>query len=234
MPGAARWWPIARCCAAVASCPVLRGGGFLPGAARRCRGGFLPGAARRWLLARCGAAVASCPVLRGRRWLLARCGEAVASCHLSSNVLRADRECWRLLKLRKYRARCGESRTNVGKCSELALIAEELRRKSRLLQWGNVEERMRDGWERKVRSSSFFYQNMASRAREKNLFFPLRPSSPAAGTSPLLTSKVLLFILRPLGSIDPGGRALGPRVRPRRHATQRTRSGIFKLSVTSP
>ena len=26
---------------------------------------------------------------------------------------------------------------------------------------------MRDGWERKVRSSSFFYQNMASRARKK-------------------------------------------------------------------
>ena len=46
---------------------------------------------------------------------------------------------------------------------------------------------------------------MVSRARldlKKNeqvpLFFPLRPSDPAAGTSPLLTPKVLLFILRPL------------------------------------
>ena len=53
--------------AAVASCPMRRGGGFLPDAARR------------WLLARCGAAVASCPKRRGggflpdaaRRWLLA-------------------------------------------------------------------------------------------------------------------------------------------------------------------
>ena len=41
------------------------------------------------------------------------------------------------------------------------------------------------------------------------LFFPLRPSGPAAGTSPSLTSKVL-FILRPLGpaGLYPGGRAL--------------------------
>ena len=64
---------------------------------------------------------------------------------------------------------------------------------------------MRDGWERKVRSSSFFYQNMVSSARKKEqipLFFPLRPSGPAAGTSPSLTSKVLLFILRQLGIIS--------------------------------
>ena len=68
----------ARCGAAVASCPVRRGGGFLPGAARR------------WLLARCCAAVASCPVRLGggfwpgaaRQWLLARCCAAVASCPL--------------------------------------------------------------------------------------------------------------------------------------------------------
>ena len=67
-------------CAEVASCPMWRGGGFLPDAARR------------WLPARFCAAVASCPVLRGggflpdaaRRWLLARCGAAVAS--LSSVV----------------------------------------------------------------------------------------------------------------------------------------------------
>ena len=58
----------ARCGAAVtvASCPMWRGGGFLPlrpGPMRRGRGGgFLPDAARRPLLARlgCGAAVASC------------------------------------------------------------------------------------------------------------------------------------------------------------------------------
>ena len=100
---------------------------------------------------------------------------------------------------------------------------------------------MRDGWERKVRSSSFFYQNMASRAREKRtypgpLFFPQRPSGPAAGTSPSLrltvTSKVLLFILRPLGIIS--WRPC-PRVRPRRHATQRARRRweIFKLSLSA-
>ena len=34
------------------------------------------------------------------------------------------------------------------------------------------------------------------------LFSPLRPSGPAAGTLPLLTSKVLLLILRPLGIIS--------------------------------
>ena len=61
-------------------------------------------------------------------------------------------------------------------------------------------------------------QNMASRAGKKEqipLFFPLRPSGPAAGTSPLLTSKVLLFILRQLGIISwRPSRALGSRVRP--------------------
>ena len=62
------------------------------------------------------------------------------------------------------------------------------------------------------------------------LFFPLRPSGPAAGTSPSLTSKVLLFILRPLGIIS--WRPC-PRVRPRRHATRRARrrSEIFKQSL---
>ena len=54
---------------------------------------------------------------------------------------------------------------------------------------------------------------------EKNeqipLFFPLRPSGPAAGTSPLLTSKVLLFILRQLGIIS--WRPC-PRVRPTEEA----------------
>ena len=35
LPNAARRWRLARCGAAVASCPVRRGGGFLPGAARR-------------------------------------------------------------------------------------------------------------------------------------------------------------------------------------------------------
>ena len=63
-------WPAAgrrRWGAAVASCPLRRGGGFLSDAARR------------WLLARCGAAVASC------RWL---------RCHLLSNVVRTDSEGW--------------------------------------------------------------------------------------------------------------------------------------------
>ena len=43
----------------------------------------------------------------------------------------------------------------------------------------------------------------------------------AAGRSPSPTSKVLLFIPRPLGIIS---RRPCPRVRPRRHATQRARS----------
>ena len=47
LPDAARRWLLARCCAAVASCPMRHGGGFLPDAARW------------WLLARCCAAVAS-------------------------------------------------------------------------------------------------------------------------------------------------------------------------------
>ena len=83
-------------------------------------------------------------------------------CHLSSNVLRTDSKGWGVSKFRKCRARCGESRANVDKCSELALIVEEV-----LLQRGNIEDRMREGRERKVRSSSFFYQNTASRARKK-------------------------------------------------------------------
>ena len=78
-----------RCCAAVASCTVLRGGGFLP-----C-------AARRWLLARCCAVVVSCPVQRGggflpdvaRRWLLAWCGAAMASCASARRWLLASARC---------------------------------------------------------------------------------------------------------------------------------------------
>ena len=76
LPDTVRRWLLARCGAAVASCPVRRGGGFLPAAARR------------WLLARCCAAMASCPLRRGggylpdaaRRWLLARCCAAVVIC----------------------------------------------------------------------------------------------------------------------------------------------------------
>ena len=49
---------------------------------------------------------------------------------------------------------------------------------------------MRDGWERKVRSSSFFYQNMASRASKKMNKSPRSsrcwPSGHAAGKRPLL------------------------------------------------
>ena len=76
--------------AGVASFPMWRGGGFLPDAARR------------WLLARCGAVVASC------RWLW---------CLLLSNVLRTESEGWGVSKFRKWRARCGESRT--GECREI-------------------------------------------------------------------------------------------------------------------
>ena len=132
---AARRWLLARCAAVAscpASCPMLRGGGFLPYAARR------------WLLARCCAAVASCPMLRGggflpdaaRRWLLARCCAAVAACPMRRSggfvVICHRMYCSRIAsvgrmsKFRKCRARCGESRTNVEKCSELAWIVEEV------------------------------------------------------------------------------------------------------------
>ena len=87
---------------------------------------------------------------------------------------------------------------------------------------------------RQVRSSSFFYRNMESRARETNeqipLFLPLRPGGPAARTSPSPTSKVSLFIPRPLGITS---RRPCLRVRPRRHATQRARSEIFKLPLAA-
>ena len=49
---------------------------------------------------------------------------------------------------------------------------------------------MRGGWERKVRSSSFFYQNMESRARKNMNKSPCSsrcwPSGHAAGKRPLL------------------------------------------------
>ena len=144
----ARRWRLARCCAAVASCPVLRGGAAVASCLVLRGGGFLPDAARRWLLARCCAAVASCPMQRGggflpdaarrwflarweRRWRLSRCSAAVASClwlwyHLLSNVLRTDSECWGVSKFQKCRARCAESRMNVQKCSDLAWIVEEV------------------------------------------------------------------------------------------------------------
>ena len=46
---------------------------------------------------------------------------ALSRSHLS-NALRTDSEGWRVSKFRKCRARCSESRTNVEKCRELALI----------------------------------------------------------------------------------------------------------------
>ena len=82
---------------------MLRGGGFLPG---RRGGGFLPDEERRWLLTRCGAAVAAL--------------SSVVEC------IGTDSEGWRVSKFRKCRERCGESRTNVDKCSEVALIVEEV------------------------------------------------------------------------------------------------------------
>ena len=67
------------------------------------------------------------------------------------------------------------------------LIVEEV-----LLQWGYVEERMRDGWERKARSSSFFYQNMASRARKKKSTNPL--VLPAAAWRPCSGDIAIAYI----------------------------------------
>ena len=97
----ARRWRPARCCAAVASCPMWLGGGFLPDAARL------------WRLARCSAAMASCPMRRAmascpmlrvggfladdvRRWRLARCCAAVASCPMrrGSGVLQNRARCY--------------------------------------------------------------------------------------------------------------------------------------------
>ena len=164
LPDAALLWLLAQCWAAVAACPML------------CGCGFLLDVARQWLLARCYTAVAACPMLHGSgflpyaalQWLLAQCCVAAASCdashqwlrcHLSSNVLSKDSKGWKVSKFWKCRAKCGELRTNVDKGSELASIVEEM-----LLQWGNVEGRMWDGRESKVRSSSFFYQNMVSTA----------------------------------------------------------------------
>ena len=151
------------------------------------------------LLARCCAAVAHCPI----------------RCHLSSNVLRTDSEGWRVSKFWKCQARCGESRTNVDKCSQFALIVEEV-----LLQGGNVEERMRDGRERKIRSSSFFYQKFARRASKKMNRSPCSSRSSRCGLAAMQrghrqaspTSKVLFFIQVPgLGrsGLYPGSRALG-------------------------
>ena len=95
---------------------------------------------------------------------------------------------------------------------------------------------------RKIEFRGFFYQNMASslRASEKmnispcsSSRVPLRPSGPAAGTSPLLTSKVLLSRSSYSSAAQIISRWPCPRVRPRRHATQRARSEIFKLSLLS-
>ena len=61
------------------------------------------------------------------------------------------------------------------------------------------------------------------------LFLPLLPGGHAAGTSPSLTSKVLLFIHQQLWIIS---QQPCPRVQPRRHATQLARSEIFKLSLS--
>ena len=85
LPDAARRWLLARCCAAVATCPMLL-----------CCG-FLPDAARGWLLARCCAAVASLSF--------------VVECIMS--LLRADSEGLGVSKFRKCRARCGESKINI-------------------------------------------------------------------------------------------------------------------------
>ena len=72
--------------AVAASCPMQRGGGFLPDAARR------------WLLARCGAAVASCPIRRGRPYagggFLPVASWSSVTVVAALNVLRTDSEGW--------------------------------------------------------------------------------------------------------------------------------------------
>ena len=76
--------------ALVASCLMLRGGGFWPDAAQR------------WLLVRCCAAVASCPMLRGtgfivicRRMYCARRArvEGVKVLEMSSKMWRIEDDC---------------------------------------------------------------------------------------------------------------------------------------------
>ena len=62
------------------------------------------------------------------------------------------------------------------------------------------------------------------------LILPLRPGGHAAGTSPSPTSQVLLFIQESSADRDYITAAV-PRVLPRRQATKRARSEIFKLSL---
>ena len=88
-----------------------------------------------------------------------------------------------------------------------------------------------------TRISSESWGEQSERKNEQiPLFFPLRRSGPAAGTSPpSLTSKVLLFILPtesaardyilPVAAVPSGA------AQARRHATRRVRSEIFKLSL---
>ena len=119
--------------------PTVTGALGLPEAALRwlsscptlCGSGFLPDAAWKWLPARFNTAVASCPMRRGpgggflpdeaQRWLLALRGgrgAAVASCQRLRGGGFLPSEGWRVSKFRTCRSRCGESRTNVDKCSE--------------------------------------------------------------------------------------------------------------------
>ena len=66
---------------------------------------------------------------------------------------------------------------------------------------------MRDGWEREIRSSSFFYQNMASRASKKMNKSPCSsrcwPSGHVAGKRPLLHGIFFPVFSNPPGVYNP-------------------------------
>ena len=67
-----------------------------------------------------GAAVASCPMLRGGGFL------PVASWSPVVEYIAYGYRGLEGVKGSECRARCGESRTNVDKCGQLALILEEV------------------------------------------------------------------------------------------------------------
>ena len=87
---------------------------------------------------------------------------------------------------------------------------------------------MQVGWEREERSSSFFYQNMASRASEK------MDKSPCSIPLPGIPLESAMFyigycLLYSRTRRDVYSSSARPRVRPRGRATQRAHGEIFKL-----
>ena len=87
LPDAVRRWLLAQCCAAVASCPMQRGPAAV---ASKSSLALPPGAGYA------GAVIASCPtrmLCGGGRFLpVPDAARLWLRCHLSSNVLRTDRE----------------------------------------------------------------------------------------------------------------------------------------------